>query len=76
MRQSPRPRGLNSGTRTPATAAIILSEESSTMFMWKLKLCRNHTRMVAIRITLKALVRKSFAFSHISRRTFFAPGSR
>ena len=66
IRQSPRPIGLNSGTSTPATAAIMLWDESSTRLNLRSKLCRNQTTIVAIRITENALCRKSFAFSHIS----------
>ncbi len=40
------------------------------------KLCRNQTTIVAMKITVNALCRKSFAFSHRSCPTFFAPGRR
>ena len=57
IRQSPRPAGLNSGTRKPEITARILSLEFVTRFSSKSKLCRNQTTMVATRITENALCR-------------------
>ena len=73
--QLPSPRGRKKGTMTPDIAASMLAEESLTMFREGLKLCRNQTMIVAIRITEKALVRKSRAFSHRSWKVVLAPGS-
>ena len=55
IRQSPRPTGLNSGTRKPEMVARMLFCESYTRFSRKSKLCRNQTTIVAIRITENAL---------------------
>ena len=76
MRQSPMPSGLNIGAIQPAMIASILSEESLTRLRCRSKLCRNHTTIVARKITVNALCKKSFAFSHKSCSTFFAPGKR
>ena len=76
IRQSPRPAGLNSGTRKPEITARILSLEFVTRFSSKSKLCRNQTTMVATRITENALCRKSFAFSQRSCRTLRGLGRR
>ena len=54
MRQSPRPTGRMTGTSSPETAARMLSWEFSTRLKLKSKLFRNHTTMVAIRMTEKA----------------------
>ena len=74
--QFPKPSGMNSGARNPASAASMLDWGSETMFMEKLKFCRNHTTMVPIKMTENARCRKSFALSHMSCRTLFAPGIR
>ena len=76
MRQSPRPTGAMSGASSPAAAARMLSWESVTRFRLKLKLFRNQTTIVAIRITEKARRRKSLDFSHSSRATFLGLGKR
>ena len=75
MRQSPSPIGASSGASAPDISASMLSEESAVKFIWVSKLCRNHTTIAAISMTLKALVRKSLAFSHSSCMTFFPLGS-
>lgn len=64
------------GAMIPATTARILSLESATTFMCKLNVCRNQMIIVAKKITVNALCKKSFAFSHRSCPTFFAPGIR
>ena len=74
--QSPKPRGLNTGATSPATTARILSLESVTIFRCRSKVCKNQITIVATKITVKALCRKSFAFSQSSCPTFFAPGRR
>ena len=76
IRQSPSPSGANSGVRKPETVARMLSRESATRLKRKSKLCRNHTTIVAIRITEKARCRKSFDFSQRSCRVLRAVGSR
>ena len=47
IRQSPSPRGANSGASQPEITARILPDESSTRLNWKSKLCKNHTATVA-----------------------------
>ena len=75
IRQSPSPTGLNIGARMPAMAASIESCASATILKLKLKLCRNHTTIVAMRITENALCRKSLDLSQIRCPTFLADGS-
>ena len=41
IRQSPSPIGLKKGTRTPASRAMMLSEEFSTRLKCRSKLCKN-----------------------------------
>ena len=76
IRQSPSPSGTNRGTSNPEIAAKMLSCEFDAGFRRKSKLCRNHTIMVAIRMTEKALCKKSFAFSQSSCITFRGLGRR
>ena len=76
IRQSPKPSGQKSGAITPAAIARILSFESVTTFSRMSNVCKNHITIVAIKITVNALWRKSFAFSYKSCATFFAPGIR
>ena len=76
IRQSPRPTGRISGTRRPDRAASILSWELSTRLKPKSKLFKNQTTMVAIRMTEKALCRKSRDFSQSSMPTFLGLGKR
>ena len=76
IRQSPNPNGARTGAIKPAAIAIRLSEESATRFRCRSKLCRNQTTIVAIRMTLNALLKKSYAFSHKSCATFLIPGIR
>ena len=74
MRQSPNPAGRIKGTNTPAIMDNMLCYESVTKLSPASKLLRNHTTIVAMRITENALCRKSFAFSHSSWNTFLALG--
>ena len=60
--QFPKPSGRNTGAMIPATTARILSLESATTFMCKLNVCRNQMIIVAKKITVNALCKKSFAF--------------
>ena len=76
MRQSPRPSGANIGVISSASLASRLSDESVTICMDGLKLCRNQITMVAMNIMVKALCRKSLAFSHMSLHVFFSVGMR
>ena len=76
IRQSPNPRGANTGAISPAAAARRLSYESVTTFKCKSKVCKNQMIIVARKIMVNALCKKSFAFSHRSCATFFAPGIR
>ena len=64
--QSPNPSGMNTGAIIPATVARILACESVTIFRCRSKLCRNQITIVAPKITVNALCRKSFAFSQRS----------
>ena len=75
-RQSPKPIGENIGAMKPAITESMLPCESSTMSREKLKCCRNHSTMVAMKMIVKARCKKSFAFSHSRRITFFVPGIR
>ena len=54
IRQSPNPNGWKTGTKNPDTAAKILFAESSTIFKCRSKLCKNHTTIVAIKMTENA----------------------
>ena len=72
--QSPNPSGVNTGAITPATMARMLFCESVTTFSLVSKVCRNHIAIDARKITVNALCRKSFAFSHKSCDTFLMPG--
>ena len=74
--QSPNPSGLNTGAITPARDASILLWESFTTFKRMSNVCKNQMAIVAIKITVNALCKKSFAFSHKSWHTFLAPGIR
>ena len=76
IRQSPRPSGIKSGVSSPAIEAKMLSCESVAGFRRKSKLCRNHTTMVAMRITENARCKKSFAFSQSSCMTLRGLGRR
>ena len=53
--QSPNPSGANIGAMNPAITASMLSWESLTILSLKSNVCRNHTTMAAINITVKAL---------------------
>ena len=75
-RQSPKPRGANSGASSPPSMASRLWDESVTTFSRASKVCKNQIRMDARKITVKARVRKSLALSQISWPTFLALGSR
>lgn len=74
--QSFKPIGFIRGAKRPEIFARILSEEFSTKERCKSKLCKNQISIVAIKITVKALSKKSFAFSHKSWATFFGLGRR
>ena len=59
----------------PPAIASILSLESVTMLKCRSKDWRNQIIMVATKITVKALVIKSFALSQMSMPTLFIPGN-
>ena len=65
-RQSPKPNGEKTGATTDATLPNMLCDWSSTICILKEKLCRNHITIVAQKMTVNALPRKSFVFSHSS----------
>ena len=75
-RHSPKPCSANTGARIPARPARMLSFEFSTMLKPKSKVCKNHTKRLAMKITVNALCRKSFALSHRSIPTLLRPGNR
>ncbi|CDA89846.1 unknown [Firmicutes bacterium CAG:238] len=64
--QSPKPSGANTGAITPASIASRLFCESDTTFSLVSNVCRHQITIVATKITVKALSRKSFAFSQSS----------
>ena len=74
IHQSPKPNGMKIGAMMPDTYASILSRESETTFICISKVCKNQITIVAMNITVNALWRKSFAFSHRSLHTFPIPG--
>ena len=76
MRQSSRPMGRSTGATKPEMVARMLPWESSSSSRLKLKLERNQTTMVAMRITEKARCRKSRDFSQSSCPTFRGLGIR
>ena len=76
IRQSPKPRGANRGATRRPRAARMLPVLSATTFSFRSKVWRNQIMTVAMKMTVKARVRKSFAFSHISRITLLGEGSR
>ena len=75
-RQSPKPRGANSGARTVPTVASRLLALSVTRFSRVSKVWRNQTMMVATKMMVKARVRKSLALSQHSCHTLLAEGKR
>ena len=74
--QSPNPNGTNTGAIKLPISASILFDESVTTLNLISKVCKNHIITVATKITVNALVTKSFALSQISLATFFVPGIR
>ena len=72
--QSPNPSGMNIGAMRPEIMARMLSELSSTTLNLISKVWSAHIAMVATNMIVKALSRKSLAFSHRSIPTFLAPG--
>ena len=76
IRQSPKPRGANRGeTRRPRDARMLAVLSVTTLSL-RSKLWRNQMMTVAMKMTVNARVRKSSAFSHISRSTLLGEGSR
>ena len=72
--QLPNPKSEKTGAIFPAITAKMLSFEFETMLSQKSKVCKNQTMIEAIKITVKALCKKSFALSQSKRTTFLAPG--
>ena len=64
------------GAIRPAMTERMEPWESDTMLKWKSKWLRNHTAMVAMRMTEKARWRKSRAFSQSSWATLRRLGRR
>ena len=75
-RQSPKPSGAKMGAMSRPTAASRLSVLSATTFSRASKVCRNQMMHTAKKITVKALWRKSFAFSQQSCHTLLREGKR
>ena len=76
IRQSAKPSGANSGAISPAMRARMLVCGSAVSDRCRSKFCKNQMTMVAPKMIVKALCRKSRAFSHSSCATFFRPGRR
>ena len=74
--QSPNPRGAKIGAAAFPIIANRLSSGLDTRFRPMPKFSRNHTTMVAKKMTVNAFCAKSFAFSQISWPTLLAAGSR
>ena len=74
--QLPKPHGLNNGANIPAIFASIDSSGLVTIVRPNENLCKNHIMIVARKIIVKALCKKSLAFSHNKCPTFFGFGSR
>ena len=76
MRQSPRPSGAKTGAIQPDTMASMLCSGLSARAKVGLKLCRNQTAMVAMKMMLKARLKKSLVLSQMRRPTLLALGIR
>ena len=76
QRQSPKPSGANTGAMSRPSIASRLRALSETTFSCASKLCKNHTAMVAKKMTVNARCKKSFALSHSRSATLFALGRR
>lgn len=63
--QLPKPKGAKRGAMAVPMMARMLSELSATRLKRMSKLWRSQMTIVATKMTVKALRRKSFAFSHI-----------
>ena len=76
QRQSAKPSGANTGAIHRPMRAKRLSALSATTFSLISKLCRNQMMIVARKITVKALCKKSLAFSHSRSATLLRLGKR
>ncbi len=76
IRQSLRSIGAKTGAIKPARMLNMLSFEFETILNLKSKVCKNQTIREAKKITVNARLKKSFAFSHKSIKTFLASGRR
>ena len=74
--KSPNPSGAKTGAITRPINASRLSALSATTFSLVSKDCKNQIIIVARKITVNALCKKSFALSHIRSTTLFKDGSR
>ena len=74
--QFPKPSGANTGAISAPMAASMLFALSATMFNLKSKLCKNQITIVATKIMVNALCKKSLAFSHICSKMLLPLGSR
>lgn len=74
-RQSLKPHGLNIGAILLAIIAIIDSSGLFTIDSLNEKLCKNQMMIVATKMTVNALCKKSFALSHNNCPTDLALGN-
>lgn len=72
----PKPAGVNTGAMAPAITPSMLCAISGAGERVKVKCCKNHTTMVARKMTVKARFKKSLALSHSCRATLRGAGRR
>ena len=75
-RQSPNPSGRNAGVMARPIRASRLSALSTATLRRVSNVLRNQMMTVAAKMTVKARLRKSFAFSQSSMRTLRGDGKR
>ena len=76
QRQSAKPSGAKMGATSRPIMASRLSLLEATTFSRASKLCKNQMATVASKMTVKALERKSLAFSQRRSATLLAEGRR
>ena len=75
-RQSLKPSGEKTGAITEPIEARMLSALSATILRRQSKLCKNQMTIEAMKMMVKALCKKSLAFSHMWSSTLLASGRR
>jgi len=75
-RQSPKPRGPNTGAASPPMMASRLSSAVTATLSRGSKVCRNQITIEATKMMVKAFLVKPLAFSQISCSTLLAEGRR